>query len=114
MAYQYDPLDHQVGHLRLVTIQPSPNHSAKIECILTHDHLGRAQYCALSYTWGNPDNKQTISLNGRPFEVTKNLFVALQDLRNGNESLTLWIDAICINQEDVDERTYQVRQMVEI
>ena len=114
MAYCYDPLDHQVGHLRLVTIQPSPNHLAKIECILTHNHLGKAQYCALSYTWGNPDNKQTINVNGRLFEVTKNIFVALQDLRNGNESLTLSIDPFRINQEDVDERTYQVRQMVEI
>ena len=114
MPYQYDPLDHQVGSLRLVMIQLSPNRSANIECLLTHDNLGEVQYSALSYTWGSPDNKETISLDGRPFEVTKNLFVALQDLRHEDKPLTIWIDAICINQEDVNERTAQVRQMVEI
>ncbi|KAK0512327.1 hypothetical protein JMJ35_005455 [Cladonia borealis] len=114
MPYQYDPLDHQVGSLRLVMIQPSPNRSANFECILTHDNLGKAQYSDLSYTWGSPDNKQIISLDGRPFEVTKNLFVALKDLRHEDKPLTVWIDAICINQEDVNERTAQVSQMVEI
>lgn len=114
IPYQYDPLDHQVGSIRLITIQPSPNRSAKIECTIAYDNIGKAQYRALSYTWGSPDDKQTISLNGRPFQVTKNLFMALERLRNEKEPLTLWIDAICINQEDDDERTHQVRQMTEI
>ena len=114
MEFTYDPLELEVGYIRLLTLQPSPDPLADIECTIAHEATSQANYTALSYTWGSVEEKQFITLNRCSFAVTRNLFVALQHLRSGNESLTLWIDAICINQQDVDERTHQVRQMVEI
>ncbi|KAH8689780.1 HET-domain-containing protein, partial [Phaeosphaeriaceae sp. PMI808] len=114
MAYQYNKLEPQVGSIRLITIQPSSGRTAPVYCTIAHAGLESAQYSALSYTWGSPENKQDISLNGKPFQVTQNLFSALKDLRHATEPLTLWIDAICINQEDIDERTQQVKEMTSI
>lgn len=108
MAFKYDALEHEIGLIRLLTLQPSLDFSADIECTISHDAIDQAKYTALSYTWGSVEDKQFISLNGHRFSVTKNLFLALQDLR-GSEHLKIWIDAICINQEDVDERTNQVK-----
>ncbi|KXT18226.1 hypothetical protein AC579_2895 [Pseudocercospora musae] len=68
-------------------------------------------YDALSYTWGCHSDK-VVTLNGPPgFAVTDNLFVALQRLRKTEEAVWLWIDAICINQNDLDERARQIRLM---
>ncbi|KAH8588321.1 heterokaryon incompatibility protein-domain-containing protein, partial [Bisporella sp. PMI_857] len=114
MAFRYDPLVPEAGYIRLLTLQPSPDPLANIECTIAHDAVGQAKYAALSYTWGSVEEKQSITLNRYSFAVTKNLFTALQHLRSVNEPITLWIDAICINQEDVDERTHQVKQMVQI
>jgi len=59
-----------------------------------------------------------ITVNDLPFFVTTNLAAALGSLRNdgkfGSKSRTLWIDAIYINQADVNERNHQVAQMQEI
>ena len=78
-------------------------------------------YEALSYTWGNPEQICTVTLNKRPFQVTKNLEAALRHLRykpqtrdTANNYRVLWVDAICINQEDIEERNLQVRQMFDI
>lgn len=46
--------------------------------------------------------------------VPRNVFFALQYLRHEGNTRTLWIDAICINQEDLDERSEQVVHMLQI
>lgn len=71
-------------------------------------------YYALSYTWGNLDEQATIVLNGFDFKVTKNLENALRNLRDCNalpEQHFLWVDALCINQEDLLERASEVQRM---
>jgi hypothetical protein len=96
-------------------------HSAKandtIECSLHQLHLGSApEYYALSYVWGDVRNRMQIILNGHPFQVTENLHSAL--LRLGSDEKFsgsyFWIDAICINQSDVDEKSKQVPRMTEV
>ena len=73
-----------------------------------------SKYEALSYTWGEPNPKQPIHCDGRQLDVAPNLYGALHRLRRTNEDRLLWVDALCINQEDVEERNSQVRQMIEI
>ena len=72
-------------------------------------------YIALSYVWGDPGNRRDIRLNGHRFSVTANLYQALIHLRGSFEvhrmNLHVWIDAICINQNDLDERAAQVKKM---
>lgn len=55
-----------------------------------------------------------MSVNGEPVKITKNLHEALVAVRSPSASLTLWIDAICINQEDKKERSTQVAKMASI
>lgn len=69
---------------------------------------------ALSYAWGSPTRTHVITCNEKPFAVTTSLFHALSYLRHPDRIRGLWIDAICINQDDVAERNEQVRHMLAI
>jgi len=81
----------------------------------------RKSYAALSYTWGDMQKRASINLDGHQFPVTTNLEVALRQMRKRSQpairtkSLNFesywWIDAICINQEDLVERNHQVAIM---
>jgi hypothetical protein len=52
-----------------------------------------------------------IIIDGGLFLVRRNLSCALKELRRDCEPRALWIDAICINQSDADERGHKVSQM---
>lgn len=71
-------------------------------------------YEALSYTWGSAAEPNHILVNGKTLAVTRNLHLALHQLRFDLEDRILWVDAICINQENKNERGHQVQQMGEI
>jgi hypothetical protein len=81
------------------------------------------QYKALSYTWGSPVyakkkcpvvSTSTIVCNDQTFPIGLNLMDALEQLRVSGYEGYIWIDAICINQQDVDERHTQVFLMGDI
>jgi len=70
-------------------------------------------YRALSYAWGSKTSGlRVITCNGHDFKVTANLFAALRRFRDVSESRKMWIDAICINQNSIPERTQQVGLML--
>jgi hypothetical protein len=71
-------------------------------------------YDALSYVWGNPDEKRSIFIHKHSFDVTVNLHAALSHLRNHSIERILWIDAICINQANQEEKQYQIQSMANI
>ncbi|OAL00781.1 HET-domain-containing protein [Phaeosphaeriaceae sp. SRC1lsM3a] len=74
--------------------------------------LDQRYYEALSYEWGDPNGlKHTILINGQPIQVRDNLFHALACLRELSMFEPLWIDALCINQNDIRERNHQVGMM---
>jgi hypothetical protein len=108
----------QDDSIRVVSLQPrrSTGSTVKIECTLSHVAFGdMPKYDALSYTWGDGAVKRTIFLNEIRVEVGENLAAALVNIRGlelaGEKPRTLWIDAICINQSDLAERSRQVRLM---
>ena len=68
-------------------------------------------YTCLSYTWGEPDFTCQISIDGKRMSITTNLHDALQRLRSSNDNVDIWVDAICINQADLNERNSQVQMM---
>ncbi|KAK2051108.1 HET domain-containing protein [Colletotrichum caudatum] len=68
-------------------------------------------YDALSCTWGDGTENDTITANGYKLSIRNNLQVALQHLRRPEKDVFLWVDSICINQNDTDERNTQVAQM---
>jgi hypothetical protein len=68
-------------------------------------------YEALSYTWGDAVNKVPLKVNQSEEPVTTNLYSALFALRLENQDRPLWVDALCINQNDIEERNNQVQRM---
>ena len=72
------------------------------------------QYEALSYCWGQGTKEKFIEVGGKVILITSNLYDALQYLRFERVTRTLWIDQICINQSDTEERNQQVQQMGDI
>ena len=98
--------------IRLLRILPSKDISSEIQCEVFHAVIGHncPSYDALSYVWGDPRETASIRLNGKRHQVTVNLEVALHYLR-GTEARVMWIDAICINQQDLREKNYQVQRM---
>jgi hypothetical protein len=108
-AALYKPLDDH--EIRLVTIQEG-HFDDTIHCNLSKVSLrDEPAYEALSYTWGDLTSRGRIYLNGRPYQVTKNLKSALRYLRHVDKPRVLWIDALCINQKDIPERNSQVMHM---
>ena len=110
----YSPLDPDKREIRLVTIKAGPKED-QIRCVLKHVSLDDSPgYAALSYVWGDPSIRVPILIDEHPFEVTENLALALRSLRQPENDWTFWIDAICVNQENLDERSAQVRLMKDI
>lgn len=72
------------------------------------------RYTALSYVWGDPSDRVSFVLDGHHVLITRNLALALQALQLDDEPLVLWIDAICINQNDPEEKSGQVLRMKDI
>jgi len=74
-------------HLSIVSLQDSP-------C-----------FEALSYVWGDPHTAKVVILDGHEFPVTANLHLALTHLQRLDKERVIWIDALCIDQGNVEERT---------
>ena len=71
----------------------------------------KPRYTALSYVWGDPSDKVPFVLDNYRLLITRNLALALQALQLDDEPLVLWIDALCINQDDLKEKSEQVLRM---
>jgi hypothetical protein len=71
-------------------------------------------YDALSYVWGGEDKPRTISIGRHDVQVTENLYAALLRLRYRSFDRFLWVDAICINQENGQEKEHQIQYMPKI
>lgn len=108
-----------VGSIRLLRLMPHQDEDAPIRCRLfnypLHDSdKGTHLYETLSYVWGSSDRPQSILLGDYDFPVTANLLAALKRLRDRFLERVVWVDAICINQKDVEERSRQVQAMAMI
>lgn len=113
--YTYRPLDFQNRGFRVAILQPAPDFSAPICCDLAEVTLNsHPNYEAISYVWGNPSNQAPIYLEDAESRVTANLALALRYLRLKHEPRTLWVNAICIDQSNIDERSRQVQLMKDI
>lgn len=105
----YRPL--QSNEIRILTLKPGSGPDP-IACTLRHVSLDdQPEYEALSYTWGDPKNTRKILVDGKKLQVTANLFDALENFRDPQQRIVLWVDAICVNQCDLAERGQQVKLM---
>lgn len=88
--------------VELWNISSSPTESTSVDY---------PDYQCLSYTWGAPDGGHEIYLNGCLFHVRRNLSDFLHQAALSLPMQPLWIDAICINQQAIQEKNIQVTRM---
>ncbi|TVY45237.1 Heterokaryon incompatibility protein 6,OR allele [Lachnellula occidentalis] len=111
MAYTYTELDRSQNLIRLLHLSPA-SFDDTIRCHFTDALLDdKPDYEALSYTWGDVKDTRSIEVEGKAFSITSNLHLALKYLRLENAERTLWVDALCINQKNNNERMHQVSRM---
>jgi hypothetical protein len=108
----------------------SPCHNNELSWETQQNITFKPKYEALSYNWGshadpqkayvldqdqtNNDDTDMENQEEQQLEITENLAGALKDLRYSDDSRTLWVDAICINQQDLTERNEQVLRMKDL
>jgi hypothetical protein len=120
--YQYQPLpEDNLTHIRLMKVLHPQKDNGGIHIIIESFVLEDApQFTALSYLWGNPERDIPILANGNHFGITRSVCAFFRETHRRLQqddacSRTfhgwLWIDAICINQDDLRERSKQVTHM---
>ena len=118
--YEYTTINKEASEIRLMTILPGVFGSEVRITVQNHVLTGSQipVYEALSYAWGSNENPVDIRIEetggNRMLAVTSNLAEALQYLRYETRPRVLWIDAICIDQQNVPERGHQVSRMADI
>jgi hypothetical protein len=101
--------------MRLLILHPSPSTSSLITADLIEVSLdSRPHYDAISYTWGDPTDQQLIYVNSTAIVIRRNLYDFLVKLRDASSARTLWVDALCISQQDMAEKSAQVAIIGEI
>lgn len=111
--YAYEQLDDSVNRIRLVSIVQRKDRKRvhlKLESVLIDEALG--DYEAVSYTWGPEWPRRHVMINGKAHVVRDNIWRCLKHLQDNKLQRTrLWVDSICINQSDDDEKAKQVASM---
>jgi hypothetical protein len=113
--YQYERLETSKPVIRILRIEPGKRDDP-LFCTLDHVDLSAspAPYEAVSYVWGRGVRDTPMTCNGKILKITESLHSALCRVRLTKSSRCVWADAICINQDDNEERGYQVGQMLNI
>lgn len=117
--FVYEPLDERANEIRLLRLCHPPEVDGQICCMLEHVSLdAKPVYEALSYTWadaeGDSSATDTLILEGRPVAITHNLNRAIRNIFLGKPETAFWVDALCIHQIDVVERSSQIGKMKDI
>jgi hypothetical protein len=100
--------------IRLMTLRPGEA-ADPIMCQLSPANLDASpDYHALSYEWSKITSSGSITCGNDSFKVTGNLVAALRALRTLDSPRILWVDAVCIDQSDTDEKSKQIPLMRDI
>ncbi|KAL6705440.1 hypothetical protein ACN47E_006705 [Coniothyrium glycines] len=112
---RHDGMTPSQREIRLLDVLPGQR-SDPIECETRIVDLdGNIEpFEALSYVWGTADEESYIRVSKRSVHITSNLLQALGRLRNSTSKRTLWVDQLCINQWDMQEKATQVAMMRDI
>lgn len=136
LHYGFQNLDFERQQIRLLHVHPGEFYE-HISATISFAYLGdHPKYEALSYVWGDPRVCLDITVDGQTVSITINLWAALRRrkpstvlesyrvqflvlttsvrVRDIQQERVLWVDALCINQEDEFEKSHQVRLMTEI
>ncbi|KAF7519499.1 hypothetical protein G7054_g13078 [Neopestalotiopsis clavispora] len=114
LFYRYNTIDKAKRAFRLLILRGGTGHDIDCEIVESTINSNTLPYEAVSYTWGPNFTADTVNINGKKLPVTFNLSLILRDLRLADVDRVVWVDAICINQQDATEKGHQVGQMQDI
>jgi hypothetical protein len=112
----YTPLNVTKRQIRLLYLFPGDDDD-ELVCAFTRVSLDdQPDFEAISYVWGDWKDPGSIenALVEEAIPITKNLQSVLRNVRLRDRWRVLWVDALCINQQDLDERGSQVQMMADI
>ncbi|PYH92203.1 hypothetical protein BO71DRAFT_286159, partial [Aspergillus ellipticus CBS 707.79] len=118
--YEYSPLLYGWDSTRILRLRPHKDRNAPIQCdlidfALASDSHRPHLYEALSYVWGSEEKPRSRLIGDKSLDVPENLYTALSYLRDPGFDRLLWVDAVCINQDDDDrEKERHIQSMAKI
>ncbi|GAW22523.1 hypothetical protein ANO14919_120600 [Xylariales sp. No.14919] len=125
--YLQTRLKEKNGRIRLLTIQPRKYTASRpeappntIHCFLRLAELKEhPQFTVVSHRWqatDAADETKSLFVNGAPVPASTGLFEVLHHLQRESDPVVVWIDALCINHADENERekSVQVAQLAQI
>ena len=105
------PLSNSSSSIRILDLWPAGERWGIETDLRTVRLEDNPAFEALSYEWGDPRKSHSISVGGKRFRVTGNLWNALHNVRHETEARALWVDAISIDQTNLNEKSSQVPLM---
>jgi hypothetical protein len=115
-ARLFTPLHAARKEIRLLDVHPGVD-DAIIQCSILYASLLEHPplvYETVSYCWGDPKTRAVIEVDGVDLDVPATCAETLRRMRRHDKHRVLWIDAVCINQNNVEEKGRQVAFMGEI
>ena len=109
--FQPPPFSDASKEIRLLHVYPGNGDDSIICDMAVFDASAAPAYGAISYTWGNPIRSHTILINDQSVTVGENCYYAFWQVRFHGFYEYYWIDALCIDQENVAEKNHQVANM---
>jgi hypothetical protein len=110
-TYSYTTLTSE-EHFRLLAVEPSIESGRFLYEMRTFGISEAPPFESVSYVWGQDERKYTLSFSDSSvLKITPSLFLALPLLSQHCRTGYLWIDQICIDQSNLDERNHQVKSM---
>lgn len=110
-CYQYKPIPHG-DMIRLFDLDPGTDHDPLIGSLQSVPVDQTPPYEAILYVWGDPTNTVALVCDGVKLSITYNLSDALRRVHHTTSTRLLWADAICIDQNNVQERSAQLAYRV--
>jgi hypothetical protein len=106
----YEPLP-EGGFIRVLVLQPGICDDEIVCHLEIQSYESSKKYSAISYVWGDHNVTVNILCNSIPVQITSSLADALRRFRSPQKTKRLWADALCINQDDDEEKGHQVTHM---
>ena len=111
--YKYKPLK-KPDHIRLLLLHPRFGFRPVSCSLIQGPGMSILFYEAISYTWGSMKPTEEIMVDGCKLEVTKSVYEVLASYSSLFLPKLLWIDAVCIDQNNLEEKALQVPLMQRI
>lgn len=109
--YEYQPLPLSDEYIRQLILDPDHGNDFLSGRLVTTKLLDAPVFEAISYVWAASTRDRWIVVDGRQLPITTSVEDALRQTRMSEQQRTLWVDSICMDQEDNVEKAHQVAMM---